>query len=151
MVILRWGAALSLAGFLIFMGVQKFGETNAVFQYIAEQSGLDIFEPTIRTLVGVSELIAAGLILSGIVLGKFRGLGPLLSTGVIGGALVFHLSPWLGISAPVALDAAGAYVFSPMLFYMAVPAFLVSLFLLFSECQHLMRLFGKKITSTTDG
>jgi len=149
--ILRWGGALLLAGFLIFMGVQKFGETSPVFQFIAEQSGLAFFEPTVRTLVGVSELVAAITILAGLFVGKIRGFGPLMSTGIIGGALLFHLSPWLGINAPMGFDETGAYVFSPVLFYMAVPAFLLSIFLLFTECEHLMRMFGEKISSTSDG
>jgi hypothetical protein len=50
----------------------------------------------------------------------------LLSLAVLGGAIVFHLSPWLGINAPVAFDGAGEYVRSPMLFIMAVAFFLIS-------------------------
>ena len=51
----------------------------------------------------------------------------MLSAGIIGGAIVFHLSPWLGISAPVAFDENGDYVHSPMLFGMAVVFFLIAL------------------------
>jgi hypothetical protein len=34
--------------------------------------------------------------------------------------VVFHLSPWLGISAPVAFAPDGSYQHSPMLFVMAL-------------------------------
>jgi len=37
------------AGF-IFFGAQKFGAENAVFEIIAERSGLSFFEPHIRRL-----------------------------------------------------------------------------------------------------
>lgn len=134
----RWGAGLLLAAFLVFMGVQKFGDANPVFQFIAEQSGIGLFEPTIRMLTGVAELAAAALIVAGLAFGLFRGLGVLLSAGVIGGAIVFHLSPWLGINAPVAFDEAGNYVTSPMLFIMAVVFFVISVVLVMLDKQYLM-------------
>lgn len=134
----RWGAGLLLAAFLVFMGVQKFGDANPVFQFIAEQSGIGLFEPVIRMLTGVTELAAAALIIAGLAFGLFRGLGALLSAGVIGGAIVFHLSPWLGINAPVAFDEAGNYVTSPMLFVMAVVFFAISAMLVFLDKEYLM-------------
>lgn len=121
--ILRHILALILAAFLIFMGIQKFGETNAVFQYLAEQSGIGLFEPVVRTLTGIAELGAAALL----VWPRTRAFGALAAVGVIGGAIVFHLTPWLGINAPVAFDESGAYVRSPMLFIMAVASFLFAL------------------------
>jgi hypothetical protein len=133
---LRWGSGIPLAAFLVFMGSQKFTTPNPVFSYIAEQSGMAIFEPTIRLLVGVSELAAAALILTGLFLGMARGLGGVLSLGVIGGAIVFHLSPWLGVNAPMAYDEAGAYVTSPMLFVMALVFFAFSAVQVFAERDH---------------
>lgn len=134
----RWGAGLLLAAFLVFMGIQKFGDANPVFQFIAEQSGIGLFEPVIRMLTGVAEIAAAALIVAGLAFGMFRGLGALLSAGVIGGAIVFHLSPWLGINAPVAFDEAGNYVTSPMLFIMAVVFFVISVVLVMLDKQYLM-------------
>ncbi len=134
----RWGAGLLLAAFLVFMGIQKFGDANPVFQFIAEQSGIGLFEPVIRMLTGVAEIAAAALIVAGLAFGLFRGLGALLSAGVIGGAIVFHLSPWLGINAPVAFDEAGNYVTSPMLFIMAVVFFVISVVLVMLDKQHLL-------------
>jgi hypothetical protein len=142
MKIVRWGAALILAAFMVFMGSQKFGASNPVFQYIAEQSGIELFEPLVRTAIGVSELLAAALILAGLMVGAVRGLGALLSLGLISGALVFHLSPWLGVSAPVAFDEAGNYVFSPMLFGMAVVFFAVSAFALWLDRDALLARFS---------
>lgn len=127
---MRWlhiGLTGLLALFMVFMGVQKFGEANPVFQYIAEQSGIGLFEPVIRIATGVAEVLAAALLVAGLFIGAVRSCGGMLSSAIIGGAPVFHLSPWLGISAPVAFDAEGQYVHSPMLFIMAVVFFGVAL------------------------
>jgi hypothetical protein len=139
---IRWAASLLLSAFLVFMGIQKFGDSNPIFQHLAEQSGIELFEPVIRMLVGVSELAAAALILAALFAGVFRGAGALISTGVIGGAIVFHLSPWLGIVAPQAVSAEGVVEYGPMLFMMAVPLFLISSALVYIERDHLKALLG---------
>ena len=90
--------ALSLAvaaGFLFF-GLQKFGATNPIFSVIAEKSGISLFEPVIRMLTGLAEVITAILIL----VPRTRLLGALGGLAVLAGAIGFHLSPWLGISVP---------------------------------------------------
>jgi len=120
MTFIKPGLALLLAAFMIFMGIQKFGGANPVFSHIAAESGLEFFEPQVRLLTGVLEMLAALLLAVGVFLKRFEGLGALLSLGVIGGAIVFHFSPWLGINAPVAFAEGGGYVYSPMLFGMAV-------------------------------
>jgi len=120
MKLVRLAAGLILAAFMIFMGAQKFLGPNPVFSYIAEQSGIALFEPVIRMATGAGEIIAALLILASLFAGAARGLGAMLSLAIIGGAIGFHLSPWLGLSAPVAFAEDGSYVFSPMLFGMAV-------------------------------
>lgn len=114
------GLGLLLAAFMIFMGIQKFGGANPVFSHIAAESGFEFFEPQVRLLTGVLEMLAAFLLAVGVILKRFEGLGALLSLGVIGGAILFHLTPWLGINAPVAFAEGGGYVYSPMLFGMAV-------------------------------
>ena len=83
--IVRMGAGVLLAAFLVFMGIQKFGGPNPVFSYMAAQSGIELFEPAIRMFTGVAELGAAALILVGLFMGVARGVGALLSAGVIGG------------------------------------------------------------------
>ncbi|MBL4616061.1 MAG: DoxX family protein [Robiginitomaculum sp.] len=112
-----------LSLFLIFMGVQKFLGPNPVFSYLAETTGFELFEPGIRILTGIMEMIAALLLLWP----AMRKCGGLLAAAVIGGALVFHLSPFLGINAPVAFAPDGSYIKSPMLFFMAIGSFIVSL------------------------
>lgn len=119
--------ALLLAAFMIFMGVQKFGADNLIFMTIAERSGISLFEPVIRTFTGVLELGAALLL----IIPLTRGLGALLSLGLIGGAIMFHLSPWLGIK--VALEQGGAPTIQ--LFAMAVGSFIVTLIVLFQNRQ----------------
>jgi len=111
---------LPAAGFAFF-GVQKFiGGENAVFSYLAAQSGIGLFEPLVRYLTGVAELAAAALMLAGLFAVTLRGLGGLLGLAVVGGAIVLHLTPWLGVNAPVAFNEAGEYVRSPFLFYTAL-------------------------------
>jgi hypothetical protein len=111
--------ALPAAGFAFF-GVQKFGAENAVFAYLAEQSGIGLFEPLVRYATGVAELLAAALILAGLFVPKLRGLGGLLGLAIVGGAIVLHLTPWLGVNAPVGFDETGEYVRSPFLFFTAL-------------------------------
>jgi uncharacterized membrane protein YphA (DoxX/SURF4 family) len=144
MTVFRWILALILAVFFVFMGAQKVMAPSPVFQYIAIQSGIGLFEPGVRILTGLAELSAAILI----ILPRTRQFGALLALGVLGGALAFHLSPWLGITAPVAFSDAcmaaqacdyasqASYVKSPMLFVMAVSFFFASLGMLFVERLH---------------
>ena len=143
MKIFRWVLALILAAFFIMMGAQKLMAPSPVFQYMAVQSGIGLFEPGVRMATGLAEISAALLIL----LPRTRIYGALLALAVLLGALGFHLSPWLGINAPVAFSEAcnaaqacdyadpASYVKSPMLFAMAVSFFLASLGLLFVEKQ----------------
>ena len=109
---IKSGTALLLSVFFIFMGVQKFGSENVIFATIASKSGIALFEPYVRMLVGVAELIAAALL----VLPATRFLGALLGLGLLFGAVGFHLSPWLGIF--VSMEPGGEP--SPMLFMMAM-------------------------------
>ncbi|WP_339748499.1 hypothetical protein [uncultured Maricaulis sp.] len=139
----RIGLGILVAAFLVFMGAQKFGAANPVFAYIAATSGIELFEPVIRLMVGVGELTAAALILLATFTGRLRGVGALLAAGVTGGALGFHLSPWLGINAPVAFAPGGGYEFSPMLFMMAVPFFVLSLVLVWLDRDALRKLLGR--------
>ncbi|VAV93052.1 hypothetical protein MNBD_ALPHA06-798 [hydrothermal vent metagenome] len=126
---LKWGFVILLAAFLVFMGAQKFGGPNPIFHYIANSTGMAFFEPQVRLLTGVAEIVAAALL----VWPRTRMLGAYLSLAVLGGALLFHLSPFLGINAPVAFNADGGYVKSPALFIMASSFFVVTLALIYVE------------------
>ena len=112
MKIIKWGIALLLSIFFIFMGVQKFGSENMIFTTIAAKSGIGFFEPIVRMLVGVAELIAAVLLL----IPAARFFGALLGLGILFGAIGFHLSPWLGIFVP--MEPGGDL--SPVLFIMSI-------------------------------
>lgn len=88
--------AILLALGFIFFGAQKFGATNPIFSIIAERSGLSFFEPGVRMMTGVAEIITALLLL----VPATRRLGSLAAVALLAGAIGFHLSPWLGISVP---------------------------------------------------
>ena len=83
-------------GFIVF-GVQKFGGANPIFEIIAENSGIALFEPVIRVLVGIAEILAGAFLL----FGRTRMTGAILGLFILIGAIGFHLSPWLGISIPI--------------------------------------------------
>jgi len=85
------------AGFLFF-GAQKFGATNPVFEIIADRSEINLFEPTIRYLTGIGEILAGILLL--LPRDITRKAGSLLGLAILVGAIGFHLSPWLGINVP---------------------------------------------------
>jgi len=85
------------AGFLFF-GAQKFGATNPVFEIIADRSEINLFEPTIRYLTGIGEILAGILLL--LPRDITRKAGSLLGLAILVGAIGFHISPWLGINVP---------------------------------------------------
>ena len=87
---------LVLAAGFAFFGVQKFGAENLVFEIIAERSGLPIFEPYVRMATGIAELATAALL----AIPRTRFVGTIAGLAVLLGAILFHLSPWLGIVVP---------------------------------------------------
>jgi len=90
------GLSILLALGLAFFGVQKFGAENIVFETLASRSGISLFEPGVRIATGIAEIGTALLLL----LPRTRLFGALAAVGIVGGAIVFHLSPWLGINVP---------------------------------------------------
>lgn len=88
------GLSLILAAAFVFFGVQKFGSENIIFETIAENSGIGLFEPIVRMMTGVAELVTALLLLIPVT----RRSGALSGMLVLIGAIGFHLSPWLGIA-----------------------------------------------------
>jgi len=109
---LRWALALMLAAFFVFMGAQKFGATNFIFETIAAKSGISLFEPYIRMATGAAEIVAALLL----ILPRTRIKGALLAMMILIGAIGFHFSPWLGVDVggdmgkSVFMMAMGAFV-----------------------------------------
>ncbi|WP_196891563.1 DoxX family protein [Aureivirga marina] len=105
------------------------------FKFTAHPDSVYIFtkvgmEPFGRIGVGVSELIAAVLIL----IPQTIWLGSLLTVGIIGGAILLHLTV-LGIE----INGDGGTVF-----YMALVTFILSLILLWSERKKIP-IIGKKL------
>jgi len=97
--IASWALGLGFAGALIgLVALPKFfgPDPNPIFAIIAGRSGIMLFEPAVRHLVGLAELVSALLL----ILPATRGAGALLAGGVTLGAIGFHLSPWLGVAVP---------------------------------------------------
>lgn len=88
--------SLILALMFVVMAVQKIPPDNLIFSTIAENSGIALFEPTVRMLTGLAEFTAAGLLL----FTRTRTTGAILGLIIMVGAVGFHLSPWLGINVP---------------------------------------------------
>ncbi len=116
--------AIALAGAMLFMGSQKFGTDNYIFQMIAQNSGIAFFEPTFRAFTGVLEVLA-GLMMF---LPRTRGAGAVLASAIVSGAVVFHLSPWLGTRVAMSAGAEPSYTLFTMALMFLVLA-LVNLYL----------------------
>jgi uncharacterized membrane protein YphA (DoxX/SURF4 family) len=136
--VISWTLALFLAAMFVQAtihplpnppaGMVKFFDApgeNIVFQIIAINSGMPLFEPAGRVVTGFLELLAAVFIL----VPWTRKLGAFLSVAIVGGAIAFHLSPWLGREVPTSL-APGAETDGGLLFLLAVVMFVASLLLL---------------------
>ncbi len=104
--------AIALAGAMLFMGSQKFGTDNYIFQMIAQNSGIAFFEPAFRAFTGVLEVLAGLMMLHP----RTRLAGAVLASAIVSGAVVFHLSPWLGTRVAMSAGAEPSYT----LFTMAI-------------------------------
>ena len=135
MKMIRLALPLILAAFLLFMGAQKFGAENFIFERIAERSGIGLFEPVVRMAVGVAEIVAAVLL----IIPASRAFGAGISFGAIGGAILFHLSPWLGVFTPT---GPGVTEESPALFIMAVTFAAVNAIVLVLERERVSQALG---------
>jgi uncharacterized membrane protein YphA (DoxX/SURF4 family) len=124
MTIVRWILALAVGVFLLAFGAMKFTGDNFIFAYIAYRSGIELFEPVIRMLVGAAEMVTGLLI----IYPRTRGIGALLAVFVVLGAISFHVSPWLGVNAPTGFAESATQPYdspddfaegAPALFFMA--------------------------------
>ncbi len=130
MAIVKWLLAIVTGGFLAAFGVMKF-TTAHIFQFIEAKATLeglplaDFFHPEINAVVGGAEIAAGALILLGTLLSldNLRRLGAFLAVVLVGGAVAFHLSPYLGTNTPTGLSANAAAPWEiPSDFVPAVPA-----------------------------
>ncbi len=121
---LKHAFAIALVGAMLFMGLQKFGADNFIFTTIAQKTGMAFFEPGFRMFSGVLEVLAGLLML----LPRTRGAGAAIASAVVAGAVVFHLSPWLGTKLAMVEGGEPSYtLFTMALVFLALA--LVNLFL----------------------
>jgi len=153
---IRWALALAVGVFLLAFGAMKFTGDNPIFAYIAFSSGIGLFEPVVRMAVGVAEIVTG----AALIYPRTRGLGAVMATGVVAGALVFHLSPWLGINAPTGFapgatapyDAASDFAAgAPVLFFMACGVFVAAAISAFLERERLFALLSVGPATPTNG
>jgi hypothetical protein len=102
--VLSWALGLALAVLLLVVIIlQVSGPTpNPVFGLIAVRSHIGLFEPWARYLVALVEVVA----LAGVIYPKTRSRGALVALAVALGAIVLHLSPWLGVQLPQGVSPA---------------------------------------------
>jgi hypothetical protein len=94
-----WVLALFLAVMFLWIGDQTLFPPspgkNVVFPMLAEASGIYLWEPTGRLVVGVLDVLAAILL----ILPWPRRIGAALALAIAGGAIASHLL-WLGTAIP---------------------------------------------------
>lgn len=93
--VLSWALGLTLAVLLlVVVFLQMSAPTpNPIFGLIAARSHVALFEPWGRYLVVLLEVVA----LAGVLYPRTRSQGAMLALAVALGAIVLHLSPWLGV------------------------------------------------------
>ena len=127
--LLPWAAALLIAG--VFLDSLRFKFTGHptpehIFTTLRDWSGVELFYPLGPWIIGLSELVSAGLVLVLPLVLVLRGrahtaqglqwLGALIGIGVMSGAIVFHLFTPLGISTPVEWADGAPTAYSAALF-----------------------------------
>lgn len=144
MSIVKWLLALIVGGFLLAFGIMKFAGAAFIFPYIEFKAGAaglplaDLAWPLGNYAVGAVEVLAGALV----ILPATRRLGSLFAVPPLLGAVIAHLSPYLGTTTPLdfaspkpsaALAAGGGFVrdnftaeTGPMLFMMAATMLVVA-------------------------
>ena len=103
MLYLRWGLALGVGGFLIFFGFLKFAGGAHIFPYIeykATAAGAPLATlayPFGKWATGLLEIASGALLIAP----ATRQIGATMAPAPFLGALVFHLSPLLGVVTPI--------------------------------------------------
>lgn len=103
---LSWASGLVLAAVLLAVSLLELlgPAPNPVFGLIASRSGVSIVEPFGRYATVALQLIAVALLLPP----RTRMLGAGLAVLIAAGALLMHLTPWLGVYLPDAEQASAA-------------------------------------------
>jgi len=113
-------------------------QTDHIFDVVGQFLGLDFFRTSGGFIIGAAELVAVILVL----MPKMRGLGGLLTSGIMTGAIFFHLATPLGVTVQWMED--GQMQEDGTLFYMAIVALLSGLFLFLRNKGQVMSLIGKE-------
>ena len=103
---LSWASGLVLAALLVAVSLlELLGPTpSPVFGLIASRSGVALIEPFGRYFTAALQLVAVALIVPP----RTRLIGAGLAVLIAGGALLTHLTPWLGVYLPDARLASEA-------------------------------------------
>jgi len=112
-------------------------QTDHIFDVVGQFLGLDFFRTSGGFIIGGAELIAVILVL----LPKMRGIGGLLTVGIMSGAIFFHLASPLGVT--VQWMENGQPQEDGTLFYMAIVALVSGLYLFVRNKDQVMGLIGK--------
>ena len=136
---IEWIPVILIA--IIFGGSFPFKFTNAaitvhIFDEVGTWLGLDFFRTVGGYIIGVAEAIAILLVL----FPKTRGLGGLLTFGIMSGAIIFHVFSPLGIV--VEYTENGQAMQEVELFYMAIVAWFSGLFLFLRNRYAVLSLVG---------
>ncbi|MEL6323120.1 MAG: hypothetical protein AAFQ84_02695 [Pseudomonadota bacterium] len=103
MTILKWGLSIAVGAFLIVFGITKFTGGAHIFPLIemkATAAGFplaDLFFPFVNYVTGILELAAGALVL---LPATRRSIGAPLAVVPFLGAVLFHISPLLGVITP---------------------------------------------------
>lgn len=111
--------------------------TVHIFDVVGTWLGLDFFKTVGGYLVGTAEAIAIILVL----IPKSRGIGGLLTFGIMSGAIVFHVFSPLGIVVEYMEN--GQMMQEVQLFYMAIVAWISGLYLFMRNKDQVLGLIGK--------
>ena len=112
--------------------------TVHIFDVVGEFLGLDFFKSIGAYIIGVAEAVAILLVL----FPKTRGLGGLLTVGIMSGAIIFHLFSPLGVTVQWQQD--GQMMQDGTLFYTAIITWVSGLFLFMRNKDQVMGLIGKE-------
>jgi len=135
-----WPLALfiSFAVFIpsLFFKFSGAAESRHIFMTVAEFLGVGIFEPYGRYLIGTAELTASILLL----VPRFQVYGAILTIGVLGGAIFFHLFTPLGVI--VRWSENGVAKQDDTLFMLAVASFISAWLIVWFRRQVISRLLA---------
>lgn len=118
----------------LFFKFSGAAESRHIFETIAQWSGIGLFEPFGRYLIGMVELMASLLLM----IPYTQIYGAVLGLGVMSGAIFFHLATPLGIT--VQWMENGVLQEDSSLFVLAVLSFLSCLVIIWIKRERLPRL-----------